>query len=121
MVMTDNYPQKKSKKTYEEFLELDQILESKYAKYIRQGLFLKGELPNKANFNFNNLQSIEQFKNQLKVYLDSLSNELSTSINGNDKDDLSSTGLQRQTNFLPRELLLFYNIDMRLIDPIMGL
>ena len=55
LVHIDNYPQRKLKKTYEEFLDLDQMLQSKYSKYLRMGVFTKSDLPDKATFNFNNL------------------------------------------------------------------
>lgn len=47
----------------------------------------KNELPKRDQYNFNNIQSIEQFKNQLRMYLDSLSNEPNTKINEELKDD----------------------------------
>ena len=59
LVYKDNFPIKKLKKTYAEFLELDQILDTKYAALIRQGVFFKGEFPVKDEYNFNQIQSIE--------------------------------------------------------------
>lgn len=121
LVHIDNYPQRKLKKTYEEFLDLDQMLQSKYSKYLRMGVFTKSDLPDKATFNFNNLQSIEQFKNHLRQYLDSLSNELNTSINESHDDGQSQQKDTHMANFLPRELLIFYNLDLIRIDQIMSL
>ena len=94
----------------------------------------KMELPKRDQYNFNNIQSIEQYKNVLKQYLDSLSNEPThTQINEENKQDDTltiATGNGDGTttnnqntlgfNYIPRELLLFYNIDLRLIDPIMN-
>eukprot|EP00347_Sterkiella_histriomuscorum_P014587 403360313 len=129
LVTKENFAQKKIKKTYNDFLELDQILESKYVKYIRRGIMSKCELPKRDQFNFNNIQSLEQYKNQLKQYLDSLSNEPNTQINEENKDDLTvgtNTNVEGQNqnalgfNYIPREILMFYNIDLRLVDPIMN-
>lgn len=59
MVKKDGISQKKLKKTYEEFYNLDQILHTKYAKYLKQGIFKKAVLPLKSQYNFNNTISIE--------------------------------------------------------------
>jgi hypothetical protein len=74
IVSKDSYPQKKLKKTFGDFEELDQIIESKYVKYLRSGILKKKDLPKKEAYNFNNIQSLEQFKTQLKTYLESFSN-----------------------------------------------
>lgn len=47
------------KKTYAEFKALDEIMESKYAKYIKKGYFIKLEVPRKEDFNFNSINSLE--------------------------------------------------------------
>ena len=48
----------------------------------------KIELPKRDQYNFNNIQSLALYQNQLKAYLDSLSNEPNTMINeDNHKDD----------------------------------
>ena len=47
------------KKTYAEFKALDDIMESKYVKYIKKGYFFKLELPRKEEFNFNSINSLE--------------------------------------------------------------
>jgi|LauGreDrversion4_2_1035121.scaffolds.fasta_scaffold421932_3 hypothetical protein len=69
------------KKTYQDFVQLDSILESKYVEYIKRGILVKGELPKKEECNFSNLPSIELVKNQLKTYLEILSNQPPTKIN----------------------------------------
>lgn len=48
-----------SKKTYGEFKELDQIIESKYAKQIKKGLLNKVDLPRKDDYNFKSISSLE--------------------------------------------------------------
>jgi hypothetical protein len=47
------------KKTYAEFKALDDIMESKYVKYIKKGYFIKLEIPRKEDFNFNSINSLE--------------------------------------------------------------
>lgn len=47
------------KKTYAEFKALDDIMESKYVKYIKKGYFIKLEIPRKEHFNFNSINSLE--------------------------------------------------------------
>jgi hypothetical protein len=47
------------KKTYAEFKALDEIMESKYVKYIKKGYFFKLEIPRKEDFNFNSINSLE--------------------------------------------------------------
>ncbi|CDW73194.1 UNKNOWN [Stylonychia lemnae] len=126
LIQKDNVTQKKLKKTYNDFLELDQIIETKYAKYIREGIMNKIELPKRDQYNFDIIQSLEQYKNQLKAYLDSLSNEPNTKINEEQKDDQTERTNANENhqntlgcNYIPKELLIFYDIDLRLVDPIM--
>jgi len=69
------------KRTYAEFKALDEILESKYAKYIKKGIFVKGEMPRKEDFNFNSINSLELFKINLKNYLEILTNEPKSNLN----------------------------------------
>lgn len=104
-------------------------MESKYVKYIKKGYFVKLEIPKKEDFNFNSINSLELFKNNLKNYLEVLTNEPNMKININDST-LSSKIIERQLknqtqnpqgNFLPRELLEFLNFDVKLIADIMEL
>lgn len=74
---------------------------------------MKGELPRKEDCNFSSLPSIELLKNQLKGYLDILSNQPPTKINAETHQFLRSEG-----NFLPQELLEFLNFDDRLINEV---
>ncbi len=69
------------KRTYAEFKALDEILESKYAKYIKKGIFVKGDMPSKEDFNFNSINSLELFKINLKNYLEILTNEPKSNLN----------------------------------------
>lgn len=122
------------KKTIQEFTALDQILESKYVKYIAKGILMKGELPKKEDCNFNSIPSLDLFRNALKNYLEILSNQPNTKINGNagnntldlvtEKSRATNTGQQvssefQGVNFLPRELLEFLNFEAKMIDDIM--
>lgn len=120
------------KKTYAEFKALDEIMESKYVKYIKKGYFIKLEIPRKEDFNFNSINSLELFKNNLKNYLEVLTNEPNMKININDSTlsskiierqlkSVGGTSQQPQGNFLPRELLEFLNFDVKLIAEIMEL
>jgi hypothetical protein len=88
------------KRTIQEFTYLDSILESKYVKYIKKGIMVKGELPRKEDYNFNSKPSFEQFRNSLKTYLEILSNQPNTKINGNNlKNTLDlETEKSRATN-----------------------
>ena len=76
---------------------------------------MKGELPRKEDCNFSSLPSIELLKNQLKAYLDILSNQPPTKINAETHQSQRSEG-----NFLPQELLEFLNFDEKLIGEIMN-
>lgn len=63
MAFKDQHTLWSVKKTYNDFRELDQLLESKYAMYIKRGILVKGELPRKEDCNFNSIPSVELFKN----------------------------------------------------------
>jgi hypothetical protein len=90
---------------------LDQSLEAKYAREIRKGFLRKGRLPSRDEFNVGTVQGLELFKNQLKAYLESMSNEANSKIN--------SSGSKTANSFLPRELLQFLNFDSKLIEEIL--
>jgi len=51
------------KKTLNEFKELDAIIESRYAKYIKKGILIKQPFPKLEEYNFNSIPSIANFKN----------------------------------------------------------
>ncbi len=84
------------KKTYAEFKALDEILESKYAKYIKKGYFVKSEMPKKEDFNFNSINSLELFKNSLKSYLEVLTNEPTLKITPINDSTFSSRNLSEK-------------------------
>ena len=98
-------------------------------KYIKKGILTKGDLPRKEDCNFSSLPAIELIKNSLKTYLETLSNQPATKINGehphhNRQTANLSEGTNLQAaylgvNFLPRELLEFLNFETKLIDEIM--
>jgi hypothetical protein len=75
IVYKNGKPVNKLKKQHHDFLQLDNILDTKYAKFIRDRQMFKGILPLKDKFNFDNIRSIELFKTQLNNYLAHLSNE----------------------------------------------
>ena len=68
-------------------MELDSLLSSKYALYIKRGILIKASLPAKDEFNFNSIPSLEQFKGLLKNYLETLSNQPNTKINTDARDN----------------------------------
>ena len=47
---------RKTKKSFQDIEELDQIIDKKYSKLIKDGYINKGILPHKDNYNFNNIQ-----------------------------------------------------------------
>jgi hypothetical protein len=111
LVYKDTYTMWSEKKTYAQFKELDQSIEAKYAREIRKGFLRKGRLPSRDEFNVGTVQGLELFKNQLKVYLESMSNEPNSKIN--------SSGSKTAITFLHRELLEFLNFDSKLIEEIL--
>lgn len=48
---------------------MDKDIESKYTKLINEGILSKGVFPKKELFNFKDLQSLEQLKSELNIYL----------------------------------------------------
>ena len=111
LAFRDTYTMWSEKKTYAQFKELDRSLEAKYAREIRKGIFRKAQLPSRDEFNVGTVQGLELFKNHLKVYLESMSNEPNSKIN--------STGPKQVNTFLPRELLEFLKFDSKLIEEIL--
>ena len=111
LAFKDTYTMWSEKKTYAQFKELDRSLEAKYAREIRKGIFRKARLPSRDEFNVGTVQGLELFKNHLKVYLESMSNEPNSKIN--------STGPKQVNTFLPRELLEFLKFDSKLIEEIL--
>lgn len=82
--------------------------------YIKRGILVKSELPRKEDCNFSSLPSIELLKNQLKAYLEILSNQPPTKINAE-----TAFAQRTEVNFLPQELLEFLNFDEKFIGEIM--
>ena len=98
LVTKNGFTIRKIKKQFYEFQELENLLSSKYITYIRQGVFMKGQLPHKEEFNFNNLQSLEKLKDQLKIYLESTSNQPVNSTVINEEYKLGNTNIETSSS-----------------------